>query len=145
MRMKLQTFLLVVLGLALSSGAAAQNRFIKHEVFAMDSFQTLRLDLFDAYEPIVWDGNTVMVKTEIRLYNGSEGILEHFLEAGRYGIKGDSVGTVLTIQSVDKKRQTIRTAKGECYEAIDVSVYIPDTFIKTEDHVWIKKEETNEH
>ena len=59
--MKLQTFLLVVLGLALSSGAAAQNRFIKHEVFAMDSFQTLRLDLFDAYEPIVWDGNTVVI------------------------------------------------------------------------------------
>jgi hypothetical protein len=128
--------------LALAPVAGAQNRFIKHEVFAIDSIKVLRLDLVDAYAPIIWDGNTVMIKTEVRLYNGSEGILEHFLKSGRYGFVPDTslVGEML-ISSADKKRQAIRTAKGECFEAIDVEVYIPDTFAKQEEHIWVRREE----
>jgi hypothetical protein len=86
-----------------------------------------------------------MIKTEIRLYNGSEGILEHFLKEGRYGLVQDTsrVGEML-ISSADKKRQTIRTAKGECFEAIDVEVYIPDTFAKQDEHIWVRREEDRE-
>ena len=129
---------LIVFVLLLSPAALpAQVQRIGHQTFAVsDSVQQLQLQFFGQYEVESWAGNNILLETKVRLFNASQGILEHFLEAGRYEVKAEEAGMSLTLSAVDKERRPIQTSNGNCFEEVMQRVFIPEAFIPSGEGQW---------
>jgi hypothetical protein len=112
---------------------------MNHEVFPLDSVALIQLDLFGNYEVVRWEGNSLMIKTEVLLYNGSEAILQDYLKNNRYAYRAVRTDSQLLLSSVDKQRINVRTSRGECYESVDTVVYIPADFEPTAERQWARK------
>jgi hypothetical protein len=136
----MRVFVIVVLLMAAGPGLLwSQKRYINHEVFSLDSVALIRFDLFGNYEVVQWEGSSLMIKTEVLLYNGSEAILQDYLKNNRYAYRAVRTATELLLSSVDKQRINVRTSRGECYESVDTVIYIPAVFEPTDDQQWTRK------
>lgn len=121
--------------------AHGQLQKIIHEQFEMDTSTTIvQLDLVGEYSVEPWPGNNILVETKIKLYGASKGIMDYFLEKGRYDIEGLLNGNRLTLTAKDKKRQPIRSKNGNFHEEAVVKVYIPDIFHESGAEEWMKVE-----
>ena len=107
-----------------------QLRKVIHTTFDVDEANSILFDLYDEYEVELWAGDNIMTETTIKLYEGSEGILKHFIENGRYEIEIKLEETALTLVSKykDKKNKQIKKQKGECFEQVNHKIFLPDTF-----------------
>ena len=112
----------------LSMPLFGQLRKVIHTTFDVDEANSILFDLYDEYEVELWAGDNIMTETTIKLYEGSEGILKHFIENGRYEIEIKLEETALTLVSKDKERKPIKTRKGECFEQVNHKIFLPDTF-----------------
>ncbi len=124
-----------LLAAALCLTAVAFSQFSKtvHNSFEADEASTITLDLAGEVAAEPWAGNTVLVETQIRLYNASKGIFEHFVERdGRYEVLFDASGDQLRIYSKDMVRKPIQSKNGLCAEEVYVRVYIPKDFTGSE-------------
>ena len=144
MRSLLSVCLLIVLTTSLS--AQIHDRI--HWVFPVDSVDQIDFDLVDAYQAQNWDGNQVMVASEITVYNATKGIVRFFLEDDRrWDVVDTLIGTTLLLDSYHSRRAPIVSGGDECYEVIEVKVYIPNSFTKDPNSPsWIRtrKEEQEE-
>ncbi len=104
----------------------AQKTF--HDTFQLDSVKTIQLDMYGETKVQAWPGNNIMIETRIKLYDASDVILGHFIDAGRYKVEAQEEGDVLRLVSLDKERKTIKTKRGECFEEVNTIVYMPESF-----------------
>ncbi len=110
----------------------AQLQKIIHKTFALDSAETVQLDLYgDDYVIETWAGDNILTETKIKLYNASKTILKFFLEKGRYDIEGKLEENILTLRSIDKNRPPIKNKEVNCYEVISLRIFMPDTFAES--------------
>lgn len=136
----MRVFVVVLLFMAISPGLLwSQKRYMNHEVFPLDSVALIQLDLFGNYEVVRWEGSSLMIKTEVLLYNGSEAILQDYLKNNRYAYRALRTDSQLLLSSVDKQRINVRTSRGECYESVDTVVYIPTDFEPAAEQQWARK------
>ena len=129
--------------LLLSTCAWGQLQKLIHQTFELDDASQVDLDLYGEYEVQEWAGNTILTETTIKLYDASPGILNHFVEKGRYNIKSEFAGEQLKLISADKERSPIKTNKEEgteAFEEIKLRVFIPDILKKIGESTWIKPE-----
>ncbi len=64
----------------------------------------------------------------------------HFIEKEkRYEMEVAREGDVFKLVSKDKKRATIKTPHGECFETVEVRIFLPDRFDPDGDHRWKRK------
>ncbi len=130
-------YFLLVLGMLISLRLSAQLQKITHQTFAVsDSVTVLTLDVYGDYTYESWPSDRVMLETNIKLFNASEGIMDFFLEAGRYEVTAEAEGATLRLLSKDKERRAIRTSKGECFEEIKMHFFIPEDFTASGEHQW---------
>lgn len=101
-----------------------------HHTFEADSAQTITINIEGDVTVEPWEGNTVLVETNIRLYNASKSLFEFMVEEqGRYEVLGDLSGSTLAITSKDSERRIIQTKKGQANEEVFVHVRLPKKFI----------------
>lgn len=132
--------------LCLSTCAFGQLQKLLHQTFELGTATQISLDLYGEYEIQVWAGNTILTETTIKLYDASPGILNHFVEKGRYDIKSQLTSDALKLTSEDKERSPIKTNKKEeegkvSFEEVKLRLFMPDTFKKTGENTWSKPEE----
>ncbi|MEZ4948851.1 MAG: hypothetical protein R2784_05605 [Saprospiraceae bacterium] len=94
----------------------------------MDNHQTVTLDIYGDYELIPWAGDHILTESNIKLYDASEGILEHFLKMGRYEMHIDTSSGSFILVSNDKERRSVKTKKGDAYEFVKIKVFVPDSY-----------------
>lgn len=131
--------LLCLFSLHQLSAQAAQQTI--HQVFPLDSVETIRLDLYDPYQPQEWEGHQLMIRTTVKLYRANDGILKYFVDNNRYHLLDTVQTKQLMVWSEDKERRTIKSREGECYEQVEVVVYLPKNYEKQGEHQWRRKPE----
>jgi len=115
----------------------AQLQKVLHRPFEPDSAQVIVLDLYGEYQVQPWAGDNILVETTVKLYQASDGLLKHFIEKEkRYEMEVVREGEVFKLVSKDKKRATIKTPHGECFETVEVRIFLPDRFDPDGDHRW---------
>jgi|GEM_PF-2741718 hypothetical protein len=115
-----------------------------HWVFPVDSVAEVRLDLVDPFEVANWEGNQVMVTSEITVYNASKGIMRFFIEENkRYDVVADTLQPqqILRLKSYQSRRAPIQSKGETCYEQIQVKIFLPTNFAQVDGKLWRRKEE----
>lgn len=127
--------LFVSLALLLAYGTAhAQMERTMYQVFELDSAKVVNLDLAGIYELQVWAGSSILVETNIQISHASPEILDFLIKQGRYDVVADTISeTVVLIKTRIRDRKPIKTPDGECTEIATTKLFVPDTFIWTED------------
>jgi hypothetical protein len=108
--------------------ANAQLEKTIHQTFPLENRQTVTLDIYGDYELIPWAGDHILTESNIKLYDASEGILEHFLKIGRYDMHIDSSSGSFILVSNDKERRSVKTKNGDAYEFVKIKVFVPDAY-----------------
>ena len=127
--------LFVSLALLLACETAyAQMERTMYQVFELDSAKVVDLDLAGIYELQVWAGSSILVETNIQISHASPEILDFLIKQGRYDVVADTISeTVVRIKTRIRDRKPIKTPDGECTEIATTKIFVPDTFIWTED------------
>lgn len=108
--------------------AEAQLQKILHQSFEIEEINSISLDLHGEYELEKWAGNTILTETSIQLYDANPNILKFLIKNGRYEIESDSEGETFKLESKDKQRRSIKTKEGECFEFVNLKIFIPEDF-----------------
>lgn len=145
--MSMRYYFLLALVLLVNLRGFGQLQKITHQTFTVsDSITLLTIDVYGDYTYELWPSDRVMLEMDIRLYNASEGVMNFFMEAGRYEVNAENEGPALRLVSKDKERRAIRTSKGECFEEVKMHFFIPEDFASSGEHQWsrpspLKKEQ----
>ena len=122
------TALLFLLALG---GATADAQFAKtiHRTFPTAGAEQISIRLADSLTVERWAGNVVLVQTDVRLFNASEGLFRYLTgEAGRYEVTVSREGNMLNVLSAEPQRMAIETDLGLLQEEIHVKVLLPEDF-----------------
>ena len=140
------TLLLLGLSFLLQSVVTAQIHDRLHWVFPVDSVDQVDFDLVDPFVVGNWDGNQIMVTSEITVYNATKGIMKFFIEENkRWEIIDTLQNGILTIDSYQSRRAPIQSGGEECYEIVKVKVFLPSDYMrKADSESWIRKKEEEE-
>ena len=125
---------LSIFGGTLVSG---QVQRILHQEFAVsDSTTEIKAALYGDYVVKPWPGNNVLLESQIKLYNATEGILELYLVAGRYELLSEYQGPVLLLTARDQEHLPIKTNRGESFEDLQQRLFIPEDFVEVARGHW---------
>ncbi len=118
--------------------AQAQMERTMYQVFNVDSAKTISLDIVGIYEIHTWAGNSILVENNIQIWDASREILGFLIENGRYDIAMDSSAgptpSEMKIFTKIKERKPIKRPDGQkCLEIATAKIFIPDTFMVSED------------
>ena len=140
------TLLLLGFSFLLQSVVTAQIHDRLHWVFPVDSVNQVDFDLVDPFVVDNWDGNQIMVTSEITVYNATKGIMKFFIEENkRWEIIDTLQNGILTIDSYQSRRAPIQSGGEECYEIVKVKVFLPSDYMrKADSESWIRKKEEEE-
>ncbi|MGH1434958.1 MAG: hypothetical protein ACRBG0_10910 [Lewinella sp.] len=140
------TLLLLGFSFLLQSVVTAQIHDRLHWVFPVDSVDQVDFDLVDPFVVDNWDGNQIMVTSEITVYNATKGIMKFFIEENkRWEIIDTLQNGILTIDSYQSRRAPIQSGGEECYEIVKVKVFLPSDYMrKADSESWIRKKEEEE-
>ena len=123
---------LIILFLSSFSLRAQMERTV-YQSFEIDSSKTIAFKLVGDYELHSWAGNSVLTETNVQIWKASPRILDYFIEKGRYEILQESAPGATLLSSRFVERQPIKTKEGDCVEIIKVKIFVPDTFVWTDD------------
>ncbi len=129
-----------------TSTANAQMERTMYQVFEVDSAKTVALDIVGIYEIHSWAGSSILVETNIQIWEGSREILNYLIKEGRYDVSMDSTAgptpTEMKIYTKNKERKPIKRLDGQkCLEIATAKFFIPDTFIVSEDKKLLTRKE----
>lgn len=131
--------LFFILFLLTSSIGSAQFRRVLHKTFELKKAPEINLDL-TGDEVVIenWSGDVVMTETTVRIETGSNSMLNHFTEQGRYEILSTNPDStvIMVITSKVKDREEIKIRKwieGEMTEvsiaeSVHIKVFIPEEY-----------------
>ena len=117
-----------------------------HWIFPVDSVEQINFDLVDPFEVENWAGNQIMVTSEITVYNATKGIMKFFIEENkRWEVIDTLQNGILTIDSYQSRRAPIQSKGEECYEIVNVKVFLPAEYVRIADsESWMRKKEEEE-
>ncbi len=133
--MRILLFGLILIG---ANPLAAQLQRVMHQSFTLDTAHVITFELPGNLSVETWAGDNILVETKAQLYDASEGILNHFIEKGRYKLEAELQADTLRVTAFDPKRDPIKTLKGECSEVVVVRFFIPDTFSQADSTRWVR-------
>ncbi|MBU6340194.1 MAG: hypothetical protein KGS48_01760 [Bacteroidetes bacterium] len=112
----------------------AQMERTMYQVFEIDSIKQVQLDLAGIYELKVWAGSSILVETNIQISHASPEILNFLIKQGRYDVVADTLSPEnMRLKTKIRDRKPIKTPDGECTEIATTKLFVPDTFIWTDD------------
>lgn len=109
-----------------------------YQVFEVDSAQTIDLDIAGEYTVDAWAGNSILVETNVQIWEASREILGHLIKEGRYDLTTDSTSEPnpkhIRIFTKNLDRKPIKRLDGQkCLEIAVTKIFIPDTFFVSDD------------
>lgn len=124
----------------------AQMERTMYQVFNVDSSKTVSLDITGVYEIHTWAGSSILVENNIQIWDASREILNYLIENGRYDVAMDSSSgptpVEMKIFTKIKERKPIKRPDGKkCLELAVAKIFIPDTFIVSEDKKLLTRKE----
>lgn len=123
--------LLASLPLLLAAATTALAQFPEriHRTFPTAGVEEVRIDVVDSVTVERWAGNVILVQTDVRLFNTTEGLYRYLTgEAGRYEVTSSREGATLNIMSAEPERKSIETSVGVLEEEVHVKVLLPEDF-----------------
>ncbi|HNE29491.1 MAG: hypothetical protein U0U46_06715 [Saprospiraceae bacterium] len=131
--MTLRFFALIV-GLAFCHSASAQMERTMYQVFEVDSVKSVALDLADIYDIYTWGGSSILIETNVKISFASPEILDYLIKEGRYAVAMDTLAPdAVKIYTKNRDRKPIKTPAGVCTEIPEAKIFVPDSFIWTDD------------
>lgn len=118
------------------TSAHAQMQRTIYQVFDVDSVKTVNLEIADIYEIYSWAGSTILIETNVQLSHGSAEILDYLIKEGRYDVAMDTIAmpeVKIYTKMPDRKKKRVKTPDGEITEIPEAKIFVPDTFIWTND------------
>lgn len=138
--MKASILFIFALGLVFQLTGQVHDR--KHWVIPADSIEQIQIDLIDPYEITKWDGNQIMVTSEITIYNASKGLLNFFVEENkRYDVTDTLQAGLLLLESYQSHRAIIESKGQPCHEEVVVKIFMPNKFEESSPTLWLLKED----
>lgn len=135
-------YLLLLPTLLLSLSASAQMTRTMYQVFEVDSVKRVTLDLAGLYELNTWAGNTILIENNIEISHASPEILDFLIKEGRYDVVSDTISpTEWRIYTKIRNRKPIKTPAGECTEIATVKIFVPDTYLWSDDKTMLTRKE----
>ena len=144
--MRLPLLLSLFLLLIFNNIAKAQMERTMYQVFEVDSTQTVHLDVAGEYEVLAWAGNSILVETNVQIWEASREILSHLIKDGRYDLTTDSTNIPnpkeIRIFTKHLDRKPIKRLDGQkCLEIAVTKIFVPDTFAISDDKKLLKRKE----
>ncbi len=108
----------------------AQFSKTMHSSFPVEGAEAIQINLVDNVTVESWAGNTILVQTDVRLFNASKGLFDFLTgEDGRYLVSAGTDGTTLNLVNVKPSRAELVSKQGTCREEINVKVLLPADFV----------------
>ena len=138
--MKILISFILLVGITFQLSGQVHDRL--HWVIAADSVEQIQIDLIDPYEISKWDGNQIMVTSEITIYNASKGLLHFFVEDNkRYDVTDTLQAGILLLDSYQSHRAIIESKGQPCHEEVIVKIFMPNKFMESSPTLWLLKED----
>lgn len=136
--MRLPQFLSLCFCLVCGFQAQAQMERTMYQVFEVDSAQTVHFEVAGEYEILEWAGNSILVETNVQIWDASREILADLIKLGRYDLATDSTAgpnpKQIRIFTKHLNRKSIKRLDGQkCLEIAVTKIFVPDTFYISED------------
>ncbi|MFN0035599.1 MAG: hypothetical protein ACKVUS_11065 [Saprospiraceae bacterium] len=118
--------------------AHAQMERTMYQVFEIDSAQTVKFEIAGEYNVLEWAGNSILVETNVQIWDASREILGHLIKDGRYDLATDSSASPnpkqVRIFTKHLDRKPIKRLDGQkCLEIAVTKIFVPDTFYISDD------------
>ncbi|MDX1910764.1 MAG: hypothetical protein SFV22_04720 [Saprospiraceae bacterium] len=118
--------------------AFAQMERTMYQVFEIDSAQTVQFEVAGEYEVLEWAGNSILVETNVQIWDASREILGYLIKEGRYDLATDSTAGPnpkhVRIFTKNLERKPIKRLDGQkCLEIAVTKIFVPDTYYISED------------
>lgn len=124
-------FALLFLALATCLTASAQYAKTMHETFPVRGVDRIELHVVDSVTVEFWPANVVLIQTDVRVTNSSQGLFRYLTEEDRrYVVTSSREGATLNILSEEPLRRAIETGCGQLEEKIHVKVLLPKDFVE---------------
>ena len=97
-----------------------------HQSFAIN--EDIPLILIDLDYPVQieeWNGNSILIETNVQLSNTSKQILDYYIRDGRYKIEQKDYNEAIELGHKKMVRKAIYTQNGPCKEDVLVKIYTP--------------------
>ena len=97
-----------------------------HQSFTID--EDIPLIVIDLDYPVQieeWNGNTILIETNVQLSNTSKQILDYYIKDGRYKIEQKDYIAAVEYGHKKMVRKAIYTQNGPCKEDVLVKIYTP--------------------
>jgi len=121
--------LIALVSLCLAVGLQAQFARTLHSSIEVGEAGEILIDIAGDVVVEPWAGNTVLVETQVKMYNASKGIFVYYVEtAGRYDVVHELSGSRLRVYSMDGQRKPIQSKRGLSTEEVRTRVFIPSNF-----------------
>jgi len=135
--MKLSILLSVLFSLSLGPIQAQMERTM-YQVFEVDSAQMVKFEVAGDYSILEWAGNSILVETNVQIWDASREILAELIKIGRYDLATDSSATPnpkeVRIFTKNLERKPIKRIDGQkCLEIAVTKIFVPDTFYISDD------------
>jgi len=145
MRSAFSLFVFFMFGLSYSSQAQMERTM--YQVFEIDSAQTVDFAVAGDYEILTWAGNSILVETNVQIWEASREILGELIKIGRYDLAADSAAVPnpkqIRIFTKNLERKPIKRLDGQkCLEIAVTKIFVPDTFLVSEDKKKITRKST---
>ncbi len=125
--------------------AYAQLEKTLHQTFDLEEAPNLTIDVAGDYVIETWASSYLMTETHVGLFGASPSIFKHLVEEElRYQLDPEYSEGKFTLTSHDKNREDIHTHFGAFTEIVKVKVFVPETYIATDDSntVFLRKEDS---
>ena len=136
--MKLPLLLSTLFLLGFMTTAHSQMERTMYQVFEIDSAQTVFFEIAGEYQILEWAGNSILVETNVQIWDASREILGHLIKDGRYDLATDSLKIPnpkqVRIFTKNLERKPIKRVDGKkCLEIAVTKIFVPDTFYISDD------------
>lgn len=130
-------------------GAVAVNAQMErtmYQVFNVDSTQRVNFEIVGEYQINTWAGSSILVETNIQIWDASPEILGFLIKEGRYDLSMDSTAgptpKELNIFTRNRERKPIKRPDGQkCLEICTTKIFIPDFFAVSDDKTMLTRKE----
>jgi hypothetical protein len=144
--MKRPLFLTALILLGFNSLVQAQMERTTYQVFEVDSAQTVTFEVAGEYKLLAWAGNSILVETNVQIWDASREILTELIKNGRYDLTTDSatVPNPKQVRIFTKylHRKSIKRLDGQkCLEIAVTKIFVPDIFLISEDKLRLTRKE----
>lgn len=125
----LKPLLVCFLCIASFAALSGQVRETLYSTFPVDGATAVSHSLPGSITMSSWVGNQIMVEMTLLIENGTQRLLEHFVENDRYKIEVVNEGGTLRIFMINVLPEYILASGSSMFERVEAVIYYPENLV----------------